>query len=155
MNKLTVKLQTKDFSNKLKIFASSLGGILKELMAPVGKDMVSEAKSRAGFTNRTGKLFNSINFIPTDNGGIFTTRKSLNKANVWYARMVENDRNIKPKKAKYLTFKINGQWKKVSSVQVRGRPFMTPVYNEYFGEGSKGYQLLSEALKRKIEDYLN
>jgi hypothetical protein len=148
-------LNSKNFENKLKIFASSLGGIFKELMATVGKEMVAESKSRATFTNRTGKLFNSINFIATNDGGILTTRKN-NKSNVYYARMIEKDRYIKPKKAKYLTFKINGQWKKVSSVRVRGRPFMTPVFNEYWeGTNSKGYKALSEALQQKMESYLN
>jgi hypothetical protein len=155
MIKFKAELETKKFENQLKIFASSLGGILKELMAVVGKEMVEETKSRTTFTNRTGKLFNAINFIPTDDGGVLTTRKTLNKTNVFYARMVEKDRNIKPKKSKYLVFKINGEWKKVSSVNVRGRPFMTPVYEEYWdGENAKGYKALAEALQKKMENYL-
>jgi hypothetical protein len=146
---------SRNFESKLKIFASSLGGIFKELMKEVGNEMVSETKSRTSFTNRTGKLFNSINFISTDTDGILTTRKTLNKPNVFYARFVESERNIKPKKAKYLTFKINGEWKKVSSVHIRARQFMTPVYKEYFeNENGKGYQSLASALKKKMEEYL-
>jgi hypothetical protein len=155
MIKFNTQFQSKNFENKLRIFSSSLGGILKELMQSVGKEMIAESKSRAAFTNRTGKLFNAISFIATDDGGILTTRKSLNKSNVYYARMVEKDRTIKPKKGKYLTFKIDGEWKKVSSVHVRGRPFMTPVYEDYFGgENSKGYRALADALQRKIEEDL-
>jgi hypothetical protein len=154
--KFSADLNSKAFETKLKIFSSSLGGIFKELMETVGKEMVADTKSRTTFTNRTGKLFNSINFISTDTGGILTTRKTLNKSNVWYARMVEKDRNIKPKNAKYLTFKINGEWKKVSSVHVRGRPFMTPTFNEYWeGANSKGYKALADALQKKMEDYLS
>jgi hypothetical protein len=154
--KFSADINSKSFEGKLKIFASSLGGIFKELMETVGKEMVEETKSRATFTNRTGKLFNSINFIPTNTGGILTTRKTLNKSNVWYARMVEKDRNIKPKKAKYLTFKINGEWKKVLSVHARGRPFMTPVYETYFeDENGKGYKALASALQKKMESYLS
>jgi hypothetical protein len=149
------ELDSKNFENKLKIFASGLGGIFRELMTVVGKEMTEEAKSRTTFTNRTGKLFNAINFIPTDEGGVFTTRKTLNKSNVYYARMVEKDRNIKPKKAKYLTFKIDGQWKKVPSVNVKGRPFMTPVFDEFFeGENAKGYKALTAALQEKMKEYL-
>jgi lysophospholipase L1-like esterase len=154
--KFSADLNTKSFENKLKIFSSSLGGIFKELMETVGKEMVEETKGRTTFANRTGKLFNAINFISTDTGGILTTRKTLNKSNVWYARMVEKDRNIKPKKAKYLTFKINGEWKKVSSIRVRGRPFMTPVFDEYWeGPNAKGYKALADALQKKLEDVLN
>jgi hypothetical protein len=154
--KFSANINSKSFEGKLKIFASSLGGIFKELMETVGKEMVAETKSRTTFTNRTGKLFNSINFIPTDTGGVLTTRKTLNKPNVWYSRMVEQDRNIKPKKAKYLTFKINGEWKKVPSVHVKGRPFMTPVYETYFeDENGKGYKALADALQQKMENYLS
>jgi hypothetical protein len=156
MIKIQSDLDSKYFENKLKIFASSLGGIFKELMTTVGKEMVAETKSRTTFTNRTGKLFNSINFIATNDGGVLTTRKNLNKSNVYYSRMVEKDRNIKPKKGKYLTFKINGEWKKVPSVRVRGRPFMTPVFEEYWeGTNSKGYKALVDALSKKMENYLN
>jgi hypothetical protein len=151
--KFETQYQSNNFENKLRLFSSSLGGILKELMQSVGQEMVAE--SRSNVPRRTGKLFNSINFIATNDGGILTTRKNLNKSNVYYARMVEKDRNIKPKKAKYLTFKINGEWKKVSSVHVRGRPFMTPVFNDYFeGANSKGYKALADALQRKMENYL-
>jgi hypothetical protein len=146
---------TKDFENKLKIFSSSLGGIFKELMTSVGKEMVTETKSRASFTNRTGKLFNAINFISTDEGGVLTTRKTLNKSNVYYARFVEKERNIKPKKGKYLTFKINGQWRKVTSVHIKGRPFMTPVFEDFWEtENSKGYKALADALQKKMSDFL-
>jgi hypothetical protein len=153
--KFEADLNTKKFESQLRLFSSSLGGIFKELMATVGQEMVSETKSRTTFTNRTGRLFNAINFIPTDTGGVLTTRKTLNKPNVYYARFVEKERNIKPKKGKYLTFKINGEWKKVPSVHVRARPFMTPVFNEYWeGQNAKGYKALSGALQKKMTEYL-
>jgi hypothetical protein len=154
--KFSADINSKAFESKLRIFSSGLGNIFKELMETVGKEMVAETKSRTTFTNRTGKLFNSINFIPTTTGGVLTTRKTLNKSNVWYARMVEKDRNIKPKKAKYLTFKINGEWKKVPSVHVKGRPFMTPTFNDFWeGSNAKGYKALADALQKKLESYLS
>jgi hypothetical protein len=155
MSEFSIDLKSKNFENQLRIFSSSLGGIIKELMATVGQEMVAETKSRASFTNRTGKLFNSINWIATENGGVLTTKKNLNKPNVHYARFVEKERNIKPKKRKYLVFKINGEWKKVSSVNTRPRPFMTPVYEEYFGnENDKGYKALADALNKKMAEYI-
>jgi hypothetical protein len=45
--KFKAELDSKNFENNLKIFASSLGGILKELMETVGKEMVAESKGRA------------------------------------------------------------------------------------------------------------
>jgi hypothetical protein len=153
--KFTADLDSKDLENKLRIFSSSLGGIFKELMAEVGKEMVADSKARATFTNRTGKLFNAINFIPTDNGGVLTTRKTLTKPNVFYARFVEGGADIKAKKGKYLTFKINGEWKKVPSVKTRPRPFMKPVFEEYFeNENAKGYKVLQDALQKKMNEVL-
>jgi hypothetical protein len=153
--KFEAEISSKKLESELRLFSSSLGGIFKELMAEVGKDMVADARSRATFHNRTGKLFNSINFIATDDGGILTTRKSLKKSNVWYARFVEGGADIKAKKGKYLTFKINDKWVKVPSVKIRPKPFMVPVYDEYWeGANSKGYVALKDALSRKLEEYL-
>jgi hypothetical protein len=155
MIKFKADFDSKNFENKLKIFSSSLGGIFKELMKSVGEEMVEDTKARTTFTNRTGKLFNAINFIPTDNGGVLTTRKNLNKPNVYYARFVEGGADIKAKKGKYLTFKINGEWKKVPSVKTRARPFMEPVFKSYFeNENDKGYKELAIALQKKMEEYL-
>jgi hypothetical protein len=155
MIKFESEFNTKQFENKLRIFSSGLGNIFKELMETVGKEMTAESRSRASFHNRTGKLFNFIKFISTDDGGVLTTRKSLNKPNVYYARFVEGGADIKAKKGKYLTFKINDKWVKVPSVKIRPRPFMVPTMEDYFGSSSgKGYQILKEALNRKMEEYL-
>jgi hypothetical protein len=154
MIKFSADLNSKNFENKLKILSSGLGGIFKELMKSVGEKMITEAKGLA--PSRTGKLRNNINFlINHDTEFVFTTRKSLKKSNVFYSRIVEKDRFIKPKKGKYLVFKINGEWKKVSSVKVKGQPFMTPVYNDYWeGNNSKGYQELASALEKKMREYI-
>jgi hypothetical protein len=155
MIKFSADLDSKNFENQLRIFSSSVGGIFKELMKSVGEEMVVDAKARTAFHNRTGKLFNAINFIPTENGGVLTTRKNLNKSNVFYARFVEGGADIKAKKGKYLTFKINGEWKKVPSVKVRPKPFMKPVFTEYWEtDNAKGYKVLQDALQKKMEEYL-
>jgi hypothetical protein len=100
MVKFKSDIDSKHFESQLKIFSSSLGGIFKELMETVGKGMVAETKSRTTFANRTGKLFNSINFIPTDTGGVLTTRKTLNKPNVWYGQDGGERQKHKTKKSK-------------------------------------------------------
>jgi hypothetical protein len=152
--KFEAGLDSKHLENKLKIFSSGLGNIFIKLLKPVGEAMAEEAKSGAPI--RTGALRNAIKFIITENGGILTTRKSLKKSNIWYSNIVENGANIKPKKAKYLTFKINGEWKKVSSVNVRARPFMKPVIDEYFwNQSSKGYKRLTEELEKIVNEEIS
>ena len=152
---IDAQLNSKDFENKLHIFSSGLGDIYNELLSAVGQEMSSDAKSRAStaFNNRTGKLGNSINFILKNNQGLLTTRKSLNKSNIWYAKFIEYGANINTKKKDYLIFKINGEWKKVKSVRVRPRPFMIPVWNEYWeGDSAKGFKALANALERKMNE---
>jgi hypothetical protein len=155
--KFEVDVNSKQFEGKLRLFSSSLGGIFRELMETVGRDMVAAARGRAAaaFTSRTGKLLNSINFIPADTGGVFTTKKSLHKSNAFYSLFVEKGADLKPRKKKYLVFKINGEWKKVPSARIRPRPFMGPVYDEYWeGPGAKGYEALKKALQQKMNEYL-
>jgi hypothetical protein len=149
--KFEADFNTKNFENNLKIFSSALGNIFNELLKPIGEEMAEEAKGRAPV--RTGALRNAIKFLNTENGGVLTTRKTLKKSNVWYSAMVEKSRTIKPKKEKYLIFKIDGDWKKVSSVNVKGQDYMTSVYNEYFGSpSSKGYKRLTEELEKRINE---
>jgi hypothetical protein len=150
-------LDSKRFESQLRMFSSGLGGIFNELLARVGQDMVSEIKSGAAgaFTDRTGNLSRAINCIPTDTGIVLTTKKNLKRQNLRYANIVEHGADIRAKKEKYLTFKINGEWKKVSSVRVRPRPFMRPVFEEYWqGENAKGYKALAGALQKKMEESL-
>jgi hypothetical protein len=148
----------KHFEDKLMLVASGMGGLVKKLMADVGKQMAADSRRRAqsAFHSRTGRLLNAIKFIATDTGGVFTTKTSINepanKAKTFYASFIERGANIKPKRKKYLKFKINGEWKTVSSAVIRPRPFMKPVFDEYFGnETSKGYRLLADALNKTID----
>jgi hypothetical protein len=152
-------IETNDLEKKLGVLSSGLGNIFNELLKDVGKEMSDEARSRASgaFSNRTGKLKSNINFILTkDNILALTTRKSLNKSNIWYAKFVEFGAKKKKKNKKYLTFKINGEWKKVESVRIRPRPFMYPTFEDYWGSNSsKGMQKLQEALLNRIEKELS
>jgi hypothetical protein len=151
---IDAEINTEELERKLSVLSSGLGNILNELLKSVGDEMSNEAKGRSPV--RTGRLRNSIKFLISKNIGALTTRKSLKKSNIWYARMVESDRNITPKKGEYLCFKINGEFKKVKSVKVRGQPFMYPVWEDYFGsDSSKGMQKLQEALMKKIDNELN
>ena len=142
------------FEEKLKIFSSGLGGIFIDLLNRVGQEMTSESKMLA--PRRTGKMADSINFIFYDeNKAALTTRKRINKSNVWYSNIREHGANIEAKKKDYLVFKINGEWKKVKSVKTPAQPFMKPVFESYFGgDSGKGYQALAQALEKKMNEEL-
>jgi HK97 gp10 family phage protein len=153
---IDASLNTEELEKKINVLSSGLGGILNELIKSVGDEMSNEAKGRAPV--RTGRLRDSIKFLfdNKNNIGALTTRKSLIKSNIWYAKFAEFGTDIKPKNKEYLTFKVNGEWKKVKSVKRQPKPFMYPVFDNYFGsDSSKGMQKLQEALIRKIESELN
>lgn len=53
--------------------------------------------------------------------------------NLIYARIQDQGGVIRPKKAKFLRFKINGRWittKKVTIPKYKGRGYLTPAYQE-------------------------
>jgi hypothetical protein len=153
---LSAVIDTQGLEKKLNVLSSGLGGIFAELIKSVGDEMTNEAKGRAPV--RTGRLRNSIKFLfdSKNNIGALTTRKSLRKSNIWYAKFAEFGADIKPKNKEYLCFKINGEWKKVKSVKRQPKPFMYPVFDEYFSsDSSKGMQKLQEALMKKISEELN
>jgi hypothetical protein len=144
--KFEVDVQSQKLEGKLRLFASSLGPMFRGLMAAVGREMVAEARGRAGaaFTSRTGKLLRHIKFIPTEDGGVLTTRDRLNKykSDAYYSLFLEKGANIK--------------WrKKAGAARIRSRPFMGPVFDEYWeGENAKGYRALAEALGKKLREYM-
>jgi len=152
---LSATIDTQAFENKLKIFSSGLGNIFHELLNKVGEKMSTEAKTNA--PRNTERLEKSINFIfYDDNKAALTTKKRINKSNVWYSNIREHGAFINAKKSDYLTFKINGEWKKVKSVRTKPQPFMKPVWDNYFGDDSgKGYQELANALLQKMEQAIN
>ena len=149
-----IQSDLKSFEDKLKVFTSGLGNIFEELISKVGEKMVEEAASNAPVN--TGKLKRNIKFlIPRGNDIVFafTTKKNLGNSNVWYSNIREHGANIQAKKAEYLTFKVNGEWKKVKSVRTRAQPYMKPVWNSYFGnDSSRGYQELANALSDKMKE---
>jgi len=152
---LSASLDSKSFEDKLKIFSSGLGNIFLELLNRVGQQMTNESKSNA--PRRTGRLANAINFIFFDETrAALTTRRKISKSNVWYSNIREHGASIQTRKADWLMFKINGEWKKVKSVKTPAQPFMKPVFDNYFGnENAKGYTELANALIQKINEELN
>ena len=151
---LEAVFHTNNLESKLSVLSSGLGNIFNELLQEVGNELAADVKAQAPV--RTGKLRDSINFtVDKKSTGILSTRKSLRKSNVFYSNMVEHGHKASAKSdTGYLTFKINGEWKKVKSVTVAPRPFAKPLFENYFDEGQAGFRKLQEALMRKVEEEL-
>jgi hypothetical protein len=112
-------------------------------------------KGRAAFTSRSGRLIRSITYWAfSDWAGAITTKQKLGTNSGWYSRMVEEGHTSQVKdNDKYLTFKINGEWKKVKSVRVAPRPFMKPPFNEYWvkNDGAKATAIIKGLLQKELD----
>jgi len=157
-------LDSEKFENKLAIFSAGLGNFYNGLLQDVGDRMADEARARAPFGNRSGRLAGAINFKIAKNKGALTTRESFNESNVFYAWARERGAYIKPKNRPFITFRINGEWKRISKtggktgktgVRTPRQPFALPIWRDYWsGKNAKGYKELAEALQRKMAEEL-
>jgi len=163
---VSASLDSRKFENKLAIFSAGLGNFYNELLQDVGDKMSMDARSRAPFGNRSGRLLASINFLTNanDNKGALTTRERFGASNVWYAWARERGAYIKPRNRPFITFRVNGEWRRISKtggktgrtgVRTPAQPFAMPTWREYWsGKKAKGYRELAEALQRKMVEEL-
>jgi len=69
------------------------------------------------------------------------------------AEILETGGTINTKKKKYLTFKVNGEWRKAKSVTITPRHWFSNSLNGY--ENEPEYQLAIEKAINKITDKFN
>ncbi|MDR1956889.1 MAG: hypothetical protein LBQ30_08555 [Treponema sp.] len=174
---ISTDLEFEDFKQRIEQFEHEMPKIAKKMMNAVFTPMRSVARrlARSKLKRGRGRLFGSINYWAFDDwSGSITTRKNARKDSAFYASFDErgipniqakNEREITytrkktgtivHAKVKYLTFKINGQWKRVSSVSLPARPFMQPAFNTYFGgSGERAKKLMDARLQKEMNRIL-
>lgn len=117
-----------------------------------GKEWISPDKS--GLHNRTGALRDSIRlqrFVQyAPNSGASATIIA-GSSRVPYAAVHEYGTIIRPTRAPYLTFKVNGRWVRVSQVRIPARPYLKPAYEEILPEFDTYLQkAMNEILERVV-----
>jgi hypothetical protein len=153
----TIKFDHKEFDRFSELFGKRMPKIIKRLMAGVFKELRKDTrrKARAAFTSRSGRLVRSIQYWAfNDWSGAITTRQNVKSNSGWYSKMVEEGHVSQVKEEeKYLTFKINGEWKKVKSVNAAPRPFMKPSFNDYWvkNDGAKAKGIINKILSQEID----
>lgn len=90
------------------------------LEAAVKKSFGTSGKPKV----RTGALRRSIQ------GRVVNNTEGRIGSNLIYAPVMEFGALIKARRAKYLTFKVDGQWRKVKQVTIPARPFFYPTIEE-------------------------
>lgn len=120
-----IDIDKKDISN----ITNKLLGISDGIKSGLQQAMLyaeSEAKQSFGqsgnLKSRSGRLRSSITSGVNGSTGWLTS-------NLPYAAIHEYGGEIKPKKAKFLKFMIQGQWRSVKKVIIPARPFLNPAIN--------------------------
>ncbi len=126
-----VDFDAKDFHKKLGEHKSKSTQIARRCMGKVLSEIKKEIKNTKlkgqVLKKKSGNLLKKIKFKTAKD---YTAK--LN-ANSYYANFHEfGPTIIMPKKGKYLTFQINGEFKKVKSVTLPKRQFVLPVLQSYF-----------------------
>lgn len=70
----------------------------------------------------------------------------------YYAKFLEFSAEIHAKKGKYLTFKVNGQWKKVQSVTLPAKPFLGPAVKEVWNS-AEAKTIQEQVLQKALDAY--
>lgn len=70
----------------------------------------------------------------------------------YYAKFLEFSAEIHAKKGKYLTFKVNGQWKKVQSVTLPAKPFLGPAVKEVWNS-AEAKRVQEQVLQKALDAY--
>ena len=70
----------------------------------------------------------------------------------FYSRFLEYGAEILPRGKKYLTFVINGEFKKVKSVHLAARPILQPAVRSVWGS-AEANTLMDEALQKALDRY--
>jgi hypothetical protein len=155
---MNIEFDYKEFEKQVTSIRGKIPKIAKKMMAAVFTPMRNEVRRKVSsmFKKRTGRLRRSINYWAFDDwSGAVTTKQKAKGNSAWYASFLENGTTINAKDGKYLTFKVNGEWKKVKSVTAPSRPFMKPVFESYFGgSGEKAKKLMDKKLQSEIEKLL-
>lgn len=70
----------------------------------------------------------------------------------YYAKFLEFGSSIEAKKEKYLTFKVNGEWKKVKSVSLPAKPFLGIAVKEVWNS-DEAKKIQMQVLQKVLDSY--
>jgi hypothetical protein len=164
---VNIKVDTKEFENKLGKIRNDIPKIAKKMMAYVFLQMRKEIRKniKSNFTRRKGWLLRDLNHWAFDDfsGAIFS--RNSQRQGAGYASVLENGSTISSKGDKWLTFyagKHTGKdgkerpiLKKVKTVTIPIKPYFRPVVDSYWGGGGyKAAKMMDEGLEKEIKKYI-
>ena len=148
MINVDVKTQTKEAVEGL----VNLGVDLKTAMVSVLAALATIGRKRAQ-ANMYGQLGMGARWLEKH---IYGRRRSTTHAVVsaprHIAEILEKGGTIKAKKAKYLTFKVNGEWKRMKSVTIPAKRWFTAA-TEGLEESGVYKQAIDKGVETAIKKY--
>jgi hypothetical protein len=148
---LDIDFDDTTFRKQLKLFGKREGNVAKKMITAVAYRIRRESKRYlrvrgAGIKERSGKLYNSVNYYAFKDFGMQIFAK------LYYSTTLENGAVINAKNTKYLTFYVDGQWKKVKSVTIVPKPFLKPIFNKYWdGDAKLAIALMNNVLQKELD----
>lgn len=120
--------------------------MMRRLLSGIGTDAKNKVKKgykSSGLKKRSGTLYKSISKRVIRSGkAVIIEAKAQAENNVFYGYALSKGSEIRAKDGGYLTFQIDGKWKKVHSVKLPERNFVEKPVNDY---------LKSTAYKEKLD----
>jgi hypothetical protein len=160
---IKIKIDTKDFQDKIKTVKRDIPKIAKKLMAYVFTKMRKDIRANisSNFKRRKGWLRADLNYWAFDDFSGSIASYNNKRQGAYYASVLEKGATITAKKDKYLTIYMgkdsndNPVYRKVKSVVIPPRPYFKPVADDYWGGGGyKAGKLMDEGLQKIIDKYV-
>lgn len=164
-----IQFDAKAVENAIKNTKLKLPNIIVRLQKKVNQQVIKSAKARFRsqfnvnnhnnytLTNATAKNNANKDALPVLKN--FKNKKSRKEQGVtwilnnsYYANWLETGVTISATKSKYLTFKVNGEWRKAESVTIPARPFTKPAVDEFWNSG-KQKEIQEKELQKILEKY--
>ncbi len=152
----SVSIET-DIAESLK-FLENLGAnkdkAMRRILSGVGtaaKNQVKKAYKSYGLSKGTGALYKSISkkVIRSGKAVIVEAKAQSQKDKVFYGYALAKGAHITAKQGEYLTFQIDGKWKKVHSVILPEHDFVATPVKKYLTSPAFG-QKLNQLVQREV-----
>jgi len=142
---IDITFDKKELFEEFDLLKKDINKIARRMLSKVFQGIIRDSKKSLTLKKKSGNLFRSFKY-KTDSrdmsGWVGNT--------AYYANFHEQGSTILPKKSKYLMFKIDGQFKKVSRVVLPKREILKPDVDDYFLT-EKANKIMSKTLQESLD----
>lgn len=108
--------------------------------------------------NFRNEVARSKNELPILNNFHYGKTKDLSGTYIsnrtFYALFIEKGAELKPRNAEYLTFKINGEFKKIKSAKIEAKPFFYNIASKIWNS-SEAESIMNVEIQKQLDKAFN